>query len=83
MNILLLLSALMSAIAGVGAGSARAPVAAAQVVRAGEAAIALAVVPAATVPPVQSSVTVTGLVAQPIVVVPLPSKAFYMSRRRE
>lgn len=84
MNLLLLLSALMSAITGVGDGAARAPVAAAQVARAGEAAVALVTAPIAATRPVQPLVTVTGrLIAQGFTRVSLPAAALYASRRRE
>ena len=84
MNLLLLLSALMSAIAGMGAGPARAPVAAAQVVQAGEAAVALTETSMAAIRPLQPLVTITGRrVVQPVAVVSLPATPLYASRRRE
>lgn len=83
MNVLLLLSALLSAITGVEVGGARAPVAAEQVLRAGQVAAAVAA-PAATVRPEQTiDPLAPRLAAAPLIRLAVAAIPAFASRRRE
>lgn len=84
MNVLLLLSALLSAITGVNVGGARVPVAAEQVAQAGRIVAAAVAFPAAAVRPVQAvDLLRPRLAVAPLVRLPVPAIPAFASRRRE
>jgi hypothetical protein len=84
MNLLLLFSALLSALTGVNVGGARVPVAAEQVVRTGAAVAAAAHRPALTARPANVVAPVAALLqAAAVVRLPVVSIPAYASRRRE
>lgn len=84
MNLLLLFSALLSALTGVNVGGGRVPVAAEQVVRAGTVAVAAAVAPQGTARPANPVAPLAALLsAGSLVRLPVVAIAPYASRRRE